>query len=1412
MTAVSFALKPIINMVISKITGNFFDKYKIKRKLKKISIFSREFDNSLIDTYSFQKFLDEETTTNLIFNYVFSAKFSITSREDFILNLSQMANEFIDHMNLERGAPKYEVKKILIEYFECLILKLEDFRLKELNDAQNVLIASIQSSIIDSNQDIKIFIENKLIELKNLTLAKALTDDKLTELLERSIMSLGNRYTELANVTTKSSQFFESLIFNNEIGEFLNLKNQILINETKDILIEFRKKEYENKLEQLDSLNTNLSSLEKYNFQNKENYKSENLNEYLKYQQNISDSLSNIKYLLYDLKKRDYHYEKVINRIYDIEKLISEIYNYTQELGSEIINQPYLVIKGDGGIGKSHLLADHAKKLQKKGHIIFLFLGQHFSSKEHPFKQIFEFIEYKGNSDDFLFEINNRAKKSKKNAVILIDALNEGQGKYFWKEYIIDFLMKIKKYPHISLVMSNRTNYMKTVFPEDFFKKHQVTLVEHKGFTSLTLDHLHPFLEYFKINPAVVPQLQSECMNPLFLKMYCEVAKGQTNSFNGWSITTVLSKYVEQVNEKLANDERFSFVGKINVVNKCLNQISKQMIDNGNFSLNIEDAYKVISNIAKEYMHSYQEFINGLIEENLLASSTDYNGNEIIYFSYERFGDLYIANEIINTQLDSDNKLNSTLLNQYHLGIYEALSITLPEKLEIEIFEVFKEPTISYEVIEAFVKGLSWRMPNSITDKIIPILNWCIEADDEIRYIVFEQLIKFSYLENNVLNSDYLHDYLFNKSLADRDSKWTTFINQRPDIINRLIYLITNNKIEVFNKKTVQLLAISVTWLFTSSHRILRDKATHALGKLFYNNMNLILPTLIKFRGVNDPYVYERLFAAIYGATLRSKNHEYLKEISEYIAHEIFEKEEVYPHILLRDYARGILLYAKKVGEFERYDLNWLAPPYKSKWYENIPTIEDIDKFKIIYSQDKYKKKSYSVQAIINSMTTEYGRGTGGYGDFGRYVFQSAIRKWENQFEPQDLSNIATKRVFDMGYDIETHGEYDNMNGQYFDRHSNTLERIGKKYQWIAFHELLARLTDNFPIYKEKNYYSEEYNRYLEKKSEDFMEFIRDYNDSEFKDEMVGSEFEDEMVASDVLNPEDHIIDVKRTIIPFNRRLIQSIRDIDCTLQIDKKVERDKSLVSFKLPEQASKEWTQTDFEIKNVENLYEIMYESERFVSLAHLYINKRNKGENYSKRDEFFVKTKAVFVKKDYAEYFIKNRIKEGARYGVEWRQSYELFAYEYFWHPSFEDINKEFNLENEETYKIDAIWSYLWERNFDYSTDEDCSISYLMPCAELVNSFKLEQDQEGIWKNSNGKIIAFDGSLLGYETCLLFNKEYLECFLEENDYKLFWDAYFEKVSDNNFHEWRMLYMNENGDFRHKIINEKHGELKNY
>ena len=63
-----------------------------------------------------------------------------------------------------------------------------------------------------------------------------------------------------------------------------------------------------------------------------------------------------------------------------------------------------------------------------------------------------------------------------------------------------------------------------------------------------------------------------------------------------------------------------------------------------------------------------------------------------------------------------------------------------------------------------------------------------------------------------------------------------------------------------------------------------------------------------------------------------------------------------------------------------------------------------------------------------------------------------------------EIKNWIVKRVFDLGYDGEIHGYFDNNKNSYKRTENTKNERIGKKYQWIAFYEILGILTDNYKI------------------------------------------------------------------------------------------------------------------------------------------------------------------------------------------------------------------------------------------------------------------------------------------------------------------------------------------------------------
>ena len=236
----------------------------------------------------------------------------------------------------------------------------------------------------------------------------------------------------------------------------------------------------------------------------------------------------------------------------------------------------------------------------------------------------------------------------------------------------------------------------------------------------------------------------------------------------------------------------------------------------------------------------------------------------------------------------------------------------------------------------------------------------------------------------------YTHDQYYHNSSFKRLIDWSS----------------KTTNIKHISAESRLLAAKALSWIFCTTHIVFRDNATLALTNLLENNIPIITDLLIQFDGVTDQYIYERILAAAYGAVLRSDDLDGLDVLCNHIVSNLFQQEEVYPNILIRDYGRNIVEYAVYLKKFTVKNINIIRPPYKSSFPSDLPTNEEIDKYKFDYNAQDFKKHYWSQNAIINSMTTEYGRGTGGYGDFGRYTFESCFRCWEC-LDAQSLSNYA---------------------------------------------------------------------------------------------------------------------------------------------------------------------------------------------------------------------------------------------------------------------------------------------------------------------------------------------------------------------------------------------------------------------
>lgn len=589
--------------------------------------------------------------------------------------------------------------------------------------------------------------------------------------------------------------------------------------------------------------------------------------------------------------------------------------------------------------------------------------------------------------------------------------------------------------------------------------------------------------------------------------------------------------------------------------------------------------------------------------------------------------------------------------------------------------------------------------------------------------------------------------------MPDRDEWWIPFINDQypgyPEEVSPILRMIdwawTNDKREHISDESIALMSQTMLWFLTSSSRTLRDATTKALICLLEERIPVLIKLIKKFEKVNDPYVLQRLYCVAYGCAVRTSQIESLKELGQCIFDSVFDTDKVIADILLRDYAKGTIQYAFHKGHKFDFDINRIAPPYKSDFPAEFPSDEETDKFKFDYNSEGFQKHYWSQNSILSSMVTEYGRGTAGYGDFGRYVFQSGLSDW--RVDENALSNLAVKWIFEKyGYDVEKYGDFDS-NIDYDGRHSHSTERIGKKYQWIAFYEIMARVSDNFPFYEDS------------------------YNE----------------------NAEP---------IKYEGPWEPYVRDIDPTMVI-KNLSKDKlksywwnpvQYTDWNLP---NKEWIKITDDLPNPLHLINVKDEKGIEWLVLEMYPEYDEPTplgqEKYSNPQKklFYDLSSHIVSKNDLAKItnYLENKNLRGSGLS-ESSTRYQMFSREYYWASANGTFNSEYyrGQEWDELYNrksgeyvcntAKTALQFLWEEEFDASKEE--VISFYKPTELLFRLLDMQYSKtEGYLLNSNKEVICFDPSATTSTlSCLLVRKNDLLKVLADNDLEIIWSSVGEKL----------------------------------
>ena len=1034
-------------------------------------------------------------------------------------------------------------------------------------------------------------------------------------------------------------------------------------------------------------------------------------------------------------------------------ELIRQVGDFERYLSSPIValaNNPFLLLSGVAGCGKSHLFGDIVARRITENHLSVFALGTYFSTGEDPWLQILKQCDVRCTIDEFLYSLNTLACINQRRIILFIDAVNEGNGKTLWKKYFGSFITRLKKYEWLGLAMSVRSTYINHIFSEKILSSNLLVKCVHRGFEDVTYDAVKHFFHYYGIEMINSPLLVPEFNNPLFLSLFCRGLSraGYKRVPSGdHGLSSILSIYMDGINSSLSEPDKLDYDDSIKLVQKAVEELAIARIKNRNQPLSIDAAVRILNDVSAAYGVKNGLF-KSLVDEHIISKDLGGDGREIVEFSYERLQDYYSASYIVsNTDLgtvfipggDYYFLVKDSNKRYYNSGILEALAVILPERKELELYEVLPSP-YEVSVAEPFIDSLIWRKTDTISiEKIMDYVVRAILPNGYLSNKYWDVILQISAVPNHPFNAVWLHNYLSRFSMSDRDAWWTIWLKENYSNDTTIGELIQwGYDTDCDNLETIKLICIVLAWFHTSSNRELRDRSTKAMICLLNRHIDILLEIFQLFEEVNDPYILERLYAVAYGTVLQNKYlAEHYSDLVKYVYKTIFDKDKVYPHILLRDYARNIIEYYVNQGNLIEFPIEDIRPPYKSDFNYTALTNEELDERyspKDVANTERYR---YSAQDILDSMTTEHGRGCCRYGDFGRYTFQSALSHWKVNYDA--LSNLAVEWIFEKyGYDIEKHGRFDRSIGARI-RRSTPNERIGKKYQWIAFHEMLARVSDNFDM-KEESWredvivpYQGPWNPYV--RDIDPSVFIREAS-NELAFEINGWFSNDEEIYD------------KSPIYEW----VKDGSDMPDPLQSLEFVDNngDSWIVLLNYPE-----WKEN---YDDDQEPYKLIWQQVR----------------SYLIRDEEYEDFLDWAKKQDFT-----------GRWMPEPASRYEVFEKEYYWSPAYNDmgmgleqriVGKSYDGASEYNIYMTYV-EYLWEAENDHSKTE--ALSYSRPSKLIFDGMGMTpSNREGIWNDTAGNLVCFNASVWhGKRECILIQKDAFLKFINDNKLRVVWTVIGEK-----------------------------------
>lgn len=759
---------------------------------------------------------------------------------------------------------------------------------------------------------------------------------------------------------------------------------------------------------------------------------SESLNEY---QKGDYDNLQKILYNWHNSHKEKNFTSFTLKFFQDNYIKFSELIEEWHRSQKQIV-----LFKGKAGMGKTHYVCATAERLCKEMNVYLLF-GSRFSEDQDFESQLCSMM---GIGENALQKLNGKMMEENSNALIIIDALNEGATENFWNVAMKRMETLLKLYDRLKLLITYRDD-------EDFDLSIPCSIIELRGFEDNTQEAIQKYFAHYQIDDTdsnIQKRYFAEFSEPLFLTMFCVVASHDLRyMMDNFTYSDLFHQYIKYRNDMVSKgvDED----SHRNVTENALMKFA-------NYSL----YYNQCSDISRQKARHYADqicrnrtwsnnLLNWILKENLMLS-TGQQGERLM-FGYQKMGDFLMADIFMHNKMTDEAKVDFILEKgtRREYASYRRFIIALLS--EWELTPQLLERKIATKMHHLILASLRYHGKNNQA-----ILKWMQNNS------IFSVRILHDFLQDLTLEVFMVaHHVLKSADMAHRDKAWSTMVNK--EYSHRLdaqwfadfISIIPRDDTDQGWGKVVVLLC----WMCTSPHPYVRGAVMRKLVEIFCNKTQMAHFALNEFFDCNDPYVVQVITCAIYGYLLRKRDATEAAKIADLILQFFYQDHKAPEDILVRQWTMLTLALADELNGISTY-FGAIKPPFAS---EN-PYDLVVDKAGSITK--KYFGESEGSWKMYETLY--------GFSDFRRYIIGTNSRANSDVFLKKEGTHVKTLLLADIilmvaniaKHDFRWNDDLGKLDDNVYSegRYNNLTERFGKKYLWLALYKADALLSDHFEV------------------------------------------------------------------------------------------------------------------------------------------------------------------------------------------------------------------------------------------------------------------------------------------------------------------------------------------------------------